>query len=53
MNCFDDLDGDDQKGGIQGGAHRTAAYTSMNSVDMIVHRDQSTRLRRESQQIYW
>ena len=26
INCFDDLDRDDQKGGIQGGAHRTAAY---------------------------
>ena len=26
INCFDDLDRDDQKGGIQGGAHRTAVY---------------------------
>ena len=27
MSCFDDnVDRGDQKGGIQGGAHRTAAY---------------------------
>ena len=26
LNCFDDVDRDDQKGGIQDGAHRTVAY---------------------------
>ena len=50
--CDDNVDGVDLKGGIQGGDHRTAVYIWVNGVDMTIHRDQSTRLQRESREIY-
>ena len=50
--CDDNVDGGDLKGGIQGGAHRTAVYLGERYRYMTIHRDQSTRLQRESREIY-
>ena len=47
LNSCDDIDVDDLKGGIRGGPI-ARPRTRVNGVDMTVHRNQSTHLRREA-----